>query len=129
MPFDLLGSLSRGEDHPYGESESHQDERQVAAAGDGQNVDAVQCSRRGCRDAASWLLEWNNPRVHTPDRRKTWAACDEHRAHLAAFLTERGFLKAVRPLEPESSTVAKEQSGDQSPESRPTGDQPTGDEQ
>ena len=51
------------------------------------------CSARGCRSAATWVLAWNNPRVHTPERRKNWAACEEHRESLAAFLDARGFLK------------------------------------
>ncbi|RCV58812.1 hypothetical protein, partial [Marinitenerispora sediminis] len=51
------------------------------------------CSRKGCRQPARWVLVWNNPKVHTPDRRKTWLACDEHRAYLADFLTLRGFLR------------------------------------
>lgn len=56
------------------------------------------CSRRGCRAPATWSLSWNNPRVHTPQRRKVWLACDEHRAHLADFLGQRGFLKSVDPF-------------------------------
>jgi len=51
------------------------------------------CSARGCRDAAVWALRWNNPRLHTPERRKTWVACDEHRVSLTEFLTVRGFLR------------------------------------
>lgn len=49
------------------------------------------CSRAGCRDAASWGLLWRNPKIHTPDRRKTWLACDEHREVLASFLSDRSF--------------------------------------
>lgn len=41
------------------------------------------------------MLVWNNPKLHTPDRRKTWLACGEHREHLAQFLGVRGFLKEV----------------------------------
>ena len=37
------------------------------------------CSAKGCRAAATWVLAWNNPKLHTPDRRKTWTACDEHK--------------------------------------------------
>ncbi|NYE48369.1 hypothetical protein HDA32_003489 [Spinactinospora alkalitolerans] len=51
------------------------------------------CSRRGCRAPAQWVLVWNNPKIHAPDRRKTWLACDEHREYLAAFLDARGFLR------------------------------------
>ncbi|SHL77337.1 hypothetical protein SAMN05216499_10636 [Actinacidiphila paucisporea] len=56
------------------------------------------CSAKGCRTAAVWVLAWNNPKLHTPERRKTWLACDEHREHLAQFLGMRGFLKDVVAL-------------------------------
>ncbi|MCH1866773.1 hypothetical protein [Nocardioides sp. CFH 31398] len=55
------------------------------------------CSARGCTADAVWALRWNNPRIHTPERRKVWLACDEHRSTLGDFLTARGFLKEVRP--------------------------------
>ncbi|UGQ10206.1 hypothetical protein LO772_25470 [Yinghuangia sp. ASG 101] len=51
------------------------------------------CSAKGCRADARWVLAWNNPKVHTPERRKTWLACDEHRESLGQFLAIRGFLK------------------------------------
>lgn len=70
--FDLLGSLSAG------------------PPGDGA---ALPCSARGCSTDAEYGLRWNNPRIHTPARRKTWLACTRHRDHLTAFLTDRGFLK------------------------------------
>ncbi|MFI0264475.1 hypothetical protein ACH4OW_36405 [Streptomyces sp. NPDC017056] len=57
------------------------------------------CSAKGCRAAAVWVLAWNNPKLHTPERRKTWLACDEHREHLSNFLGLRGFLKDVVTLE------------------------------
>ncbi|MGX1854156.1 hypothetical protein OIU91_32705 [Streptomyces sp. NBC_01456] len=59
---------------------------------------AVICSAKGCRTAAVWVLAWNNPKLHTPDRRKTWLACEEHREHLSQFLGVRGFLKDVVTL-------------------------------
>ena len=55
------------------------------------------CSAKGCQSAAGWELQWNNPKIHTPDRRKVWLACDEHRQSLADFLTARQFLKDVVP--------------------------------
>lgn len=58
------------------------------------------CSARGCRADACWSLLWNNPRLHPPERRKTWLACDEHRESLAGFLRARGFLRDVEPLDP-----------------------------
>ncbi len=57
------------------------------------------CSAKGCRAAASWRLEWRNPRIHAESRRKTWVACDAHREHLATFLAARGFLRTTLPLE------------------------------
>ncbi|SDM10340.1 hypothetical protein [Streptomyces wuyuanensis] len=56
------------------------------------------CSAKGCRAAAVWVLAWNNPKLHTPERRKTWLACEEHREHLSKFLGVRGFLKDVVTL-------------------------------
>jgi YD repeat-containing protein len=56
------------------------------------------CSARGCQQSAAYDLQWNNPKIHTPDRRKHWLACDEHRESLAQFLSARGFLKEVLPL-------------------------------
>lgn len=58
---------------------------------------SLTCSAKGCRADASWSLLWNNPRLHTPDRRKSWLACDEHRPTLSNFLSARGFLRAVEP--------------------------------
>ncbi|WP_443066378.1 hypothetical protein [Streptomyces sp. NBC_01262] len=57
------------------------------------------CSAKGCRSTAVWVLAWNNPKLHTPERRKTWLACEEHREHLSKFLGVRGFLKDVVAFE------------------------------
>lgn len=57
-----------------------------------------ECSRKGCRAEAAWRLEWNNPKIHTPERRKTWLACPEHRDWLADYLRSRGLLQDVLPL-------------------------------
>ena len=59
-------------------------------------VDHV-CSAKGCRATARHAVIWNNPKLHTPDRRKVWLACDEHREHLSQFLDVRGFLQSVVP--------------------------------
>ena len=56
------------------------------------------CSARGCTAPAVWEVRWNNPKLHTPDREKTWVACDEHRSSLSQFLEVRGFLRRVDPL-------------------------------
>ncbi|MDQ4500988.1 hypothetical protein [Sinomonas sp. ASV322] len=55
------------------------------------------CSRKGCRSAATWQLLWNNPRIHTPERRKVWLACDEHREWLEEYLTTRSLWKETLP--------------------------------
>jgi hypothetical protein len=60
--------------------------------------DPVVCSARGCRAPASYALVWNNPKVHAPEREKTWVACEEHRQPLADFLDLRGFLRWVEAL-------------------------------
>ena len=57
------------------------------------------CSARGCRETAAWELRWNNPRLHTPDRRKSWLACPAHREQLTAFLSLRSFLREVVPFD------------------------------
>jgi hypothetical protein len=59
--------------------------------------DPAVCSAKGCQAAAAWELQWNNPKLHTPDRRKVWLACEEHRQSLSDFLGARGFLKDVVP--------------------------------
>jgi hypothetical protein len=56
------------------------------------------CSAKGCHDAATWVLAWNNPKLHPPERRKTWTACDAHLEYLSAFLTTRGFLRETVPM-------------------------------
>lgn len=56
------------------------------------------CSAKGCRQPATTDLGWNNPKIHAPDRRKHWLACDEHVESLSSFLAARGFLREVLPL-------------------------------
>jgi hypothetical protein len=58
------------------------------------------CSSKGCRAAAAWELRWNNPRLHEPERRKVWLACDEHKESLGDFLAARSFLREVVPVPP-----------------------------
>ncbi len=55
----------------------------------------IVCSRAGCRATALWQVVWRNPRIHTPERRKVWLACDEHVAYLREFLAARDFPVAV----------------------------------
>jgi hypothetical protein len=56
------------------------------------------CAAKGCQQPAVWALVWNNPRLHTPDRQKSWLACEDHRRGLADFLGARGFLREVVPV-------------------------------
>ena len=60
---------------------------------------AATCSRKACRADASWQLLWNNPKIHTPERRKVWLACGEHKAWLEDYLQTRGLWKESVPLE------------------------------
>ncbi|MFI5492214.1 hypothetical protein [Actinoplanes sp. NPDC051859] len=61
---------------------------------------APQCSAKGCRAGAEWELRWNNPKLHTPEYRKTWLACAEHRQTLGDFLDARRFLREVTEFRP-----------------------------
>ena len=58
------------------------------------------CSAKGCPDEAVWALLWNNPKLHTPERRKVWLACPAHRESLSDFLGARQFLIEVVGHEP-----------------------------
>ncbi|WP_181034300.1 hypothetical protein [Arthrobacter sp. GMC3] len=61
------------------------------------------CSRKGCRAAATTQLLWNNPKIHTPERRKIWLACDDHASWLEDYLQSRSLWKETLPLTPEES--------------------------
>ena len=61
-----------------------------------QPVEAT-CSAKGCTAPAAWDLQWNNPKIHTPDRRKVWLACADHKVSLSEFLGARQFLRDVVP--------------------------------
>ncbi len=58
----------------------------------------LRCSAKGCSAAAEYLVRWNNPRLHPPERRKTWLACPAHQASLTEFLTARGFWRETEPV-------------------------------
>jgi hypothetical protein len=64
-------------------------------------TEPLTCSARGCREEATWQLLWNNPKLHTSERRKIWLACDDHRESLADFLRARSFLRDVTAVEPD----------------------------
>ncbi|NMM23061.1 MAG: hypothetical protein HHJ11_06130 [Phycicoccus sp.] len=59
---------------------------------------SIRCSAKGCRADAAYGLLWNNPKIHMPDRRKTWLACEEHAESLSDYLSSRGFLKDAVPV-------------------------------
>jgi len=61
-------------------------------------VTAAVCSRAGCRSDAAWLVVWRNPRIHGTERRKTWAACDEHVDYLREYLAARDFPVHTEPF-------------------------------
>lgn len=63
-------------------------------AGGPENGERI-CSAKGCRLPAVHAVVWNNPKLHTPQRRKVWLACDDHRQSLADFVRMRGFLIEV----------------------------------
>lgn len=64
----------------------------------GPDAEQLICSAKGCTTPASFELGWNNPKVHTPERRKVWLACAEHRPSLEAFLSARSFLRDTTAL-------------------------------
>ncbi|WP_426995769.1 hypothetical protein [Pseudarthrobacter sp. N5] len=58
----------------------------------------IMCSRKACRADASWRVLWNNPKIHTPERRKVWLACDAHREWLEDYLQTRALWKETQAL-------------------------------
>lgn len=71
------------------------------AGGDAGPADsaAPMCSRKACRTGAAWQLLWNNPKIHSPERRKVWLTCEEHRLWLEDYLQTRGLWKETLPLD------------------------------
>lgn len=69
-----------------------------ASSRDGSADQTVICSAKGCRAHAAYGLLWNNPKLHAPERRKTWLACEEHADPLSDFLSKKGFLKDAVPV-------------------------------
>lgn len=57
------------------------------------------CSSKGCSADAVHAVLWNNPKIHTPDRRKTWLACADHEPTLREFLAKRSFYRETVPVE------------------------------
>lgn len=56
----------------------------------------LECSRAGCRNAATAQVVWRNPRIHAADREKVWLACPEHTDFLRDYLAARDFPVTVR---------------------------------
>jgi hypothetical protein len=56
------------------------------------------CSAKGCTAPAVVALRWNNPKLHPPERRKTWMACGDHQGTLTDFLAVRGFMRESEPV-------------------------------
>lgn len=62
-------------------------------------VGALVCSRKGCSADAVFGMLWNNPKLHTPERRKVWLSCPEHREYFREYLSARGLLKGEVPVD------------------------------
>ena len=74
------------------------DAQETSSGAPSADVPATDCSRAGCRAPALWRIEWRNPKIHSPDRRKVWVACDEHRDYLRDYLAARDFPVTLAPL-------------------------------
>ena len=57
------------------------------------------CSRAACHADALWAITWRHPRIHGPERRKVWVACEEHVEYLSQYLGARDFPVEIAPLE------------------------------
>jgi hypothetical protein len=68
--------------------------------GDNSAAAVAICSRKGCRNPATAQLVWNNPKVHTPERRKIWLGCGEHTGWLEDYLRSRSLWRETLPLVP-----------------------------
>lgn len=64
-------------------------------------MSTLECSRAGCRSAATAQVVWRNPRIHSADREKIWLACAEHVDFLHDYLAARDFPVVVRDGVPE----------------------------
>lgn len=71
------------------------------------DVLSTECSRAGCRQTASWKVNWRNPRIHSADRVKVWVACGEHVEFLRDYLASRGFPVTVCGIDESVESVAE----------------------
>jgi len=56
------------------------------------------CSRAECQAEAKYLIDWANPMIHCGERKKTWAACEEHLEYLVDFVKARNFFIELRTV-------------------------------
>ena len=70
----------------------------AAASHDGSAMPEFVCSRAGCAHAATYRIEWRNPRIHGPERVKIWLACEEHLEFLSGFLRARRFPTRIHAV-------------------------------
>jgi hypothetical protein len=113
---DLLGALD-GTNPP---ARPGGDRPASGSGADGADPAQRECSRKGCRNPAAWRLDWNNPRLHAPERRKTWLACAEHREWLADYLRSRGLLREVLPLDGAAGTAGTDPAAEHPTDDRTT---------
>ena len=64
---------------------------------------SVRCSAAGCVDTAVARVNWRNPRIHAPERRKIWAACGDHVDYLRDYLAARDFPVDVVAFDAEAT--------------------------
>jgi hypothetical protein len=62
------------------------------------NSAPVVCSRAGCQLVALFKINWRNPKIHGPERIKTWLACQEHLDYLIDYLSTRDFYLDTEKL-------------------------------
>lgn len=75
-------------------------------------AEPLRCSARGCTRTAEYALLWNNPKIHPPERRKTWLACAEHRATLTEHLSARGMFRESESVGPNFVEPTREDPAD-----------------
>ncbi|KHL11203.1 hypothetical protein CLV56_3049 [Mumia flava] len=66
-------------------------------------METLICSSKGCDAPAEFQVRWNNPKIHTPERRKVWLACSEHEPTLRSFLDARGFYRDTTGLDDDAA--------------------------
>jgi len=67
----------------------------------GASQDTLRCSKTACREEPAWQIIWRNPKIHTPDRKKVWLSCDDHKDFFDGYLSQRGFPVSIVPVDSE----------------------------